>query len=152
MNKILFRGFYPDENGITTITLNGKKIKGEWVQGLLPFRNEIRVFTTHKWNDEGEEREYATTEDLRVIPETVGQWVTTDKKGKDIFLGDLVLFEDECPNNYEYHDSTELRVGEVKYDNGEYYVTNTIAVEMDDLRCGDYWECEIFSNIWEIEE
>lgn len=33
MREILFRGFHPDENGTTTITLNGKKIKGEWVFG-----------------------------------------------------------------------------------------------------------------------
>lgn len=140
MNKILFRGFHPDNNGATTITLNGEKIKGEWVYGCY-------VYDKQNFCIRGFDYVYES-----VIPETVGQWVTTDKNGKDIFLGDLVLFEDECPNNYEYHDSTELRLGEVKYDNGAYYVTNTIAVEMDDLRCDDYWECEIFSNIWEIEE
>lgn len=144
MNKILFRGFHPDNNGATTITLNGEKIKGEWVYGSLfvTDKEECAIITGNL---------YASSF-YTVLPETVGQWVETDKNGKDIFLGDLVLFEDECPNNYEYHDSTELRVGEVKYDNGEYYVTNRIAVEMDDLRCDDYWECEIFSNIWEAED
>lgn len=27
----LYRGFHPDENGETVITLNGEKIRGEWV-------------------------------------------------------------------------------------------------------------------------
>lgn len=149
MNKILFRGFHPDNNGTTTITLNSEKIKGEWIYGSLITLGENKYIcyakNCHSIINAG------ALSDI-VIPETVGQWVTTDKNGKDIFLGDLVLFEDECPSNYEYHDSTELRLGEVKYDNGEYYVTNTIAVEMNDLRCDDYWECEIFSNIWEVED
>lgn len=149
MNKILFRGFHPDNNGATTITLNGEKIKGRWVYGSLITLGERKYIC---YADERHNIMDAGALSFDVLPKTVGQRVTNDKNGKDIFLGDLVLFEDECPNNYEYHDSTELRLGEVKYDNGAYYVTNTIAVEMDDLRCDDYWECEIFSNIWEVDK
>lgn len=136
MNKILFRGFHPDNNGATTITLNGEKIKGKWVYGLLPFRNEIRVFTTHKWNDEGEEREYATTEDLGVLPETVGQWVTNDKNGKDVFGGDIVQ-------------DIDGRIYEIKYFDFEWIAeqAKSFWINVKHLK-----ECEIFSNIWEVED
>lgn len=139
MNKILFRGFHPDENGKTTITFNGEKIKGEWVYGLLPFRNKIRVFTTHKWNDEGEEREYDTTEDLSVLPETVGQWVTNDKKGRDIFEGDVVksYIDDEVP------------CGIIKYEDACFYVD--IRNGYDAMAIEEY-EPIVIDNIWEAEE
>lgn len=33
MRDILFRGFHEDPNGVETIFLGGKEVKGEWVYG-----------------------------------------------------------------------------------------------------------------------
>ncbi len=97
--KILFRGFHPDENGKTAIALNGEKIKGEWVYGsLISLLQGKFIVTTDYYNDvivELHERLEcnALWEDndfVKVIPETVGQWVTTDKNGKDVFYDDYV--------------------------------------------------------------
>lgn len=82
--KILFRGFHLDNNGATTITLNGEKIKGEWVYGsYLP-----RTRTIAK--EVEERRGIIKFKYFLVLPETVGQWVRTDKDGKDIFKGDII--------------------------------------------------------------
>ena len=35
LERYLFRGFHSTDNGTKTITLDGKKIKGEWVYGSL---------------------------------------------------------------------------------------------------------------------
>lgn len=97
--KILFRGFHPDENGNTVITLNGMKIRGEWVFGHLIDGADITLIVP-----QNNEFSFCEEENLAmdliavdVIPETVGQWVTTDKNGKDVFENDIVKcqFHDE---------------------------------------------------------
>lgn len=82
----LFRGFHPDENGKTTITLNGDKINGEWIYwNVYGVCTKMYITMVH----------LGSTQDIfegEVIPETIGQSVTTDKYKDDIFEGDFIGF------------------------------------------------------------
>ena len=112
MREILFRG-------------RSKSQGSKWLYGdVLIYKNSAQIWETI------DNRKYNSVVSL----ETVGQYTgLTDKNGKKIFEGDIMLFEDESPSNYEYHDCTEMRCGEVKFADGEFYLTNRIAVEMGDL-------------------
>ena len=84
----------------------------------------------------------------RVFKETVGQYTgLTDKNGTKIFEGDIVWFEDESPSNYEYHDCTEMRCGTIEYGDNCFYITDRIAVEMEDLIYDGKLDVEIIGNI-----
>lgn len=102
---VLFRGFNPNNNGETTITLNGEKIKGKWVKG----------FTERRYQ---EENKYFIEDDISkpdydVLPETVGQWATTLYDGVDIFDEDVIGV-----HRYDYDGSEyeEEIIGRVAYD------------------------------------
>ncbi len=122
------------------ILFRGKRVdNGEWVYGsFLDLDKHIG-------------KGYIVTVDnllYTVIPETVGQYTgLTDKNGKRIFEGDIVLFEDESPANYEYHDCTEMRCGSIEYGDNCFYITDRIAVEMEDLIYDGKLDIEVIGNV-----
>ncbi len=94
MPDILFKGFHPDEKGKSEITLNGKKIKGEYVEGFYqPVYNQPdKAFIG--WY----EREDQIIPTIRgVIPETVGQFTGKTLGDEKLFVGDVV----ECYEDYD---------------------------------------------------
>lgn len=137
MRKILFRGFNPDKNGKTEITLNGEKIKGEWVYGYYaeigeePFKRTVvckKTFTPNKMFSEYVKASDFYLTDVEVLPETVGQWVATDKKGKDMFERDKFL----DLNGIEHT---------VEFENFIYWKTEGVYMSED---------IEVIGNIWEV--
>ena len=128
------------------ILFRGKRLdNGEWVEGgYFKTDNESYIIK----NTDGIAHFDLCDMAECVIPETVGQYTgLNDKNGKKIFEGDVVLFEDESPTNYEYHDCTEMRCGVIKYGDGQFYITNRIAVEMEDLIYYDKVDCEVIGII-----
>lgn len=99
--EALFRGFHANPNGNETITINGKEIKGEWVEGYYVksirksgFENNPTIKEIHQiWYDKKYENGFVVEQVYNeVIPETVSQFTgLTDKNGKKIFKGDRVI-------------------------------------------------------------
>lgn len=93
--KLVCRGFHADKNGKSTIIVDGKHVRGDWVVGRY-------VEATQHWHDFGKHKSWIVTSALQnggyfnvmgryaVIPDTVGQWVTNDRNGNDLFEGDIV--------------------------------------------------------------
>ena len=141
MNKrYLFRGFAPDKPFMTlvgkdTITLNGEVMHGEWVKGYL--RNANTIDTYRQMEIDGQTVEVFDSSS-KVIPETVGQWVTTDKNGNDVFIGDRVIVQ-TSNNGY----SPRRRECEMDW--------NEKMLEcLSDVPCkGDMDDIELIGNIWE---
>lgn len=68
-----------------------------------------------------------------------------DKKGKGIFEGDIVQFED-CS---EMSDSLYINTGIIEWCQGGFHVTNRDSVLMGDLLDGDVLDVKIIGNIYE---
>ncbi len=130
----IFRGFHPDENGSKTITLNGKKIKGEWVEGNLFIAEEKEYYEIVEGNK-------IVRIHHNVIPETVGLWTGhTDASKTKIFDGDRVILND----NFD-----EVYTGEWDNDIACFVIEgNGVSYVFDNVRDD---EIEVIGNKWEVE-
>lgn len=158
--EILFRGFHPCENGKTTITLDGKQIRGEWVLGWY-------VKAMCHWHKYGIHNDWIICSSIQngglfnvtgrfaVIPETVGQFINvTDIKKRKIFEHDILF-------NHIYNVvSGAVEYGEGTYDSGIYRYTgfyHTFDGDVDDKAicqsCIDKFnEFEVIGNVFEHPE
>lgn len=112
----------------------GKRVdNGKWVTGDL---SRIKA-ADHYFVDE-----------IMVEETTLGECTgLRDKNGKLIFEGDIIAYEDETPGQYEYHDSLFINRGIIKFGDGQFYFTNSIAATMNDLLNSGILDCEVIGNI-----
>lgn len=148
MREILYRGFHPDKNGTTEITLNGGKIKGEWVEGL-PFGRIGGGLTPYGINPLRADKDRKV---YSVFPETVCEYTgLTDKNGKKIFNHAIVAFhyghnKDICEVCFE---SGAFGLGKSypkKFDYDELETSVANATENDSYFVGN----DNFISLWEI--
>lgn len=123
---------------------------GEWVCGLPIYKNYIRVFTEHEYEDEdGRKVKYSTTKDYQVDPKTMCEFIgLTDKNKNKIFEHDIVDYEDCLASDY-YRETTIVNRGVIEFENGAFFVTNRETVEMDDLVYKGVMECSVVGNIFD---
>lgn len=77
---------------------------GEWVCGLPIYKNYIRVFTEHEYEDEdGRKVKYSTTKDYQVDPKTMCEFTgLIDKNKNKIFENDIItVYNSHYSINFE---------------------------------------------------
>lgn len=126
---------------------------GEWVFGLPIYKNYIRVFTEHEYEDEeGRKIKYSTTKDYQVDPKTMCEFIgLIDKNKNKIFEHDIAEYED-CPVSDYYRETIIVNRGVIKFEDGAFFVTNRETVEMDDLVYNGVMECSVVGNIFDNPE
>lgn len=126
---------------------------GEWVFGLPIYKNYIRVFTEHEYEDEeGRKIKYSTTKDYQVDPKTMCEFIgLIDKNKNKIFEHDIAEYKD-CPASDYYRETIIVNRGVIKFEDGAFFVTNRETVEMDDLVYNGVMECSVVGNIFDNPE
>lgn len=113
LERYLFRGFHSTDNGTQTITLDGKKIKGEWVYGSLIELGKKKYIC---FADECHDIMNAGALSFEVIPKTIGQFTgLLDKNKNKIFEDDILQIWHENPYNHKLHKDC---LGVVVFKNG----------------------------------
>lgn len=116
MREHLFRGFHPNKNGTTAITLNGKKIKGEWIVGDCIHKSYPNIMED-TWTEEWYIRplDYIDAYHFHVLPETVCEYTgLTDKNNTKIFESDVVKATLSVAGEQSY------AIGVVVFENGTF--------------------------------
>ena len=130
----------------------GKRIdNGEWVEGcgIIATENWVSIFTVIDNIDENS----SEVNEIEVIPETVGQYTgLTDKNGKKIFEGDIVLVPYIDPIfKCAWNDTSPCERAIVKYCNGMFYVEYIESGDKFTLSAVDGY-MKIIGNIYDNPE
>lgn len=148
MREILFRGFYPDENGESTAFVNGEWIKGHWVYGFYVHYDDILDNNRDDCDYIVERHNGKDFIFKKVIPETVCQYTgLTDKNVTKIFDGDIVDLSN-CTNLPFIYD----RIGKISVVEWKKYYAGFYPFCNYDSDCGTSVcseQVEVIGNIYE---
>lgn len=123
---------------------------GDWVYGLV-----TEMYDDRFPNLPATMRNTDGVSNIDVDYKSIGQYTgLVDKKGKKIFEGDIVTYDDAEADFEGYHDNVFLNCGEVGISAWDgIYFTNRQTVEMSDLYESETMvDCEIIGNIYDNPE